>query len=795
MYAFKTIAIRCSAVALTCLLVACGGKEARLAEHMKKGRDFYAAGEIEKAQVELKNVLQIEPKTAEPYLIFGKLEEQRGNYQKAFGNYLRAAELDPANAEVRTRLGKLYLFGGDLKNAEASINEVLAKHPDDPAALTLKAAYLARSGNAAAAVETGQRVIKLSPAHADAYGVVAGLYKAQGKTDAAIAVLEQGIHAIPKTLDLRVLLANLLVAAKAEDKAIQQYRDLIGLEPKRLDFRVQLARLYAARKNPAAAERVLREAVQDASDDDQRILALTEFLLASGQREKAEKELVAAIEARPNAYPLRFGLAAMHLAQGSVGKAEQDYDAIVKRAELAPDGLRARTALATIRFGQERSEEAARLLAEVLKENPRDNGALLLRAKMALARGDAVNAIADLRTVMKDQPDSLDVMTRLAQAHLANREPQLAIETIGHATDVRPDDPAARLLVAEVKATTGDRQGALDEVEAALKLDAKNYPALLRKAELEAALKKAGDAEKTLALLRELRPDDPQVPYRQGMLLLGEGRLVAAESEFDRALALRPGAIEPLTALTNVYFAQKKADKAVQILERTLADKPQQFAIQVLLGRVQERMGQYSQAEAALRKAVEAQPQAEAAQQELAAFFERRGNRKAAEQVLVSALAALPDSAGLRMRLAEVQRRAGAVDLAIGQYEEILKTRPGNDAAANNLASLLLDARHDKRSLDRALQLAMRFKSSQNLAYLDTLGWARARASQLDEAIPLLRKVAEAAPDVPVFQYHLGAALFQKGDRLAAKPALERAANAKGEYPGKGEAAALLATI
>lgn len=62
----------------------------------------------------------------------------------------------------------------------------------------------------------------------------------------------------------------------------------------------------------------------------------------------------------------------------------------------------------------------------------------------------------------------------------------------------------------------------------------------------------------------------------------------------------------------------------------------------------------------------------------------------------------------------------------------------------------------------------MRFKTSQNLVYLDTLGWARARASQFDEAIPLLRKVAEAAPDVPVFQYHLGAALFQKGDRLSA---------------------------
>jgi hypothetical protein len=61
--------------------------------------------------------------------------------------------------------------------------------------------------------------------------------------------------------------------------------------------------------------------------------------------------------------------------------------------------------------------------------------------------------------------------------------------------------------------------------------------------------------------------------------------------------------------------------------------------------------------------------------------------------------------------------------------------------------------------------------------------------------IPLPRKVAEAAPDVQVFQYRHRAALFQKGDHLSAKPARERAANAKGEYPGKGEAQAMLGSI
>jgi tetratricopeptide (TPR) repeat protein len=231
----------------------------------------------------------------------------------------------------------------------------------------------------------------------------------------------------------------------------------------------------------------------------------------------------------------------------------------------------------------------------------------------------------------------------------------------------------------------------------------------------------------------------------------------------------------------------------LQRINGVIETNPKNALAYVLRGRLQDRLGQRAEAEASLRKAVELAPTLVGSHGELAQFFAAHGDVKAAEGAIKAGLQALPGNSQLTMHLAEIYRRNRQTDAAITQYEIVLKDRPGEDAAANNLANLLLDEKSDKASYERALQLAGRFKTSQNIIYVDTLGWAHVKLGQVDEGLPLLRKVAETAPNVPIFQYHLGAALFKKGDRNAATPLLEKAANTKEEFPGKSDAKAMLA--
>ena len=117
--------------------------------------------------------------------------------------------------------------------------------------------------------------------------------------------------------------------------------------------------------------------------------------------------------------------------------------AVIAAAGLDGPGITARDRLAALRNQQHDTAGAEKLLAEVLAKAPRDDDALFLRGNIALAQKDPKTAIADLRSVLRDQPNAIGVMRVLARAHLANGEPALAEETMRRAVEANPADAAA----------------------------------------------------------------------------------------------------------------------------------------------------------------------------------------------------------------------------------------------------------------------------------------------------------------------------------------------------------------
>jgi Tfp pilus assembly protein PilF len=240
-------------------------------------------------------------------------------------------------------------------------------------------------------------------------------------------------------------------------------------------------------------------------------------------------------------------------------------------------------------------------------------------------------------------------------------------------------------------------------------------------------------------------------------------------------------------------MAQGKPQLAVDRVDKALNAAPENFLAFALLGRLEAANHQPERADAAFRKAVALNPRIAGTHIELANQLRSRGDMVAAEHALIDGLAALPGDRALSLRLADLYQNTARADKAMVVYEDLIKRDGNDDIAVNNLASLLLDYRDDKASMERAKSLVQRFERSTNPAYLDTLGWAQFRIGDYDRAVASLQKSADRAPQVAIFQFHLGMALHRKGDVALAKSHLKKAVDAKIQFPGVEEAQKILA--
>jgi tetratricopeptide (TPR) repeat protein len=784
-----------AAVAASAVVIAgCGGAASRLASHMQRGQAYFGKDDFTHASVEFRNALQINPKDLKARLMLAQVAQKLGQIREAAGFYQSVIDTTPDNVEASAGLARLFVLGGAPDRALKIVEPVLAKHPDDASLLIIRSSARLRTKDEKGGLADAERALQLAPTNEEAIALRAGYYQRSGDLPGAVALVSNGVKQVPQSTDLREVLLQLYLASQQPDKAEEQLRMLVQLKPQVFLYRKQLASFYDSSRKLDEAQRVLEEAVKALPKSNEAKLTLVSFLSTQRTREQGEKILRDFIAREPDNYDLRFGLGDLLQRTGALKEALDTYGDVAQRDGTGPNGLLARDRIAAIDLAQGRDEEASKQVDVVLKKSAHDYDALLVRGQIELKHKDAPAAIGDFRAVLRDQPRSAMTQRLLAQAYVANGELGLAEQTLHTAIDLVPADVTLRLDLAQVllQNSRADQAVALlEEVVHSAPTDPQAREALIRAYLIKPDLEKARTAAEDL---KTLQPNSAAGSYFAGLAAEGQHRPNDAQKEYEHALSLQPGLFDVLSALARLDLARGQSTQAITLVKNAADRDPKSAPLANLLGELY--LAQKDPlAVQEISRAVSLAPDWWPPYRNLAVAKFAAKDIPGAIAAYQSAIKVAPTEPRLITELALLYEGRGRIDEAISAYEAWNQRNPRVQIVANNLAMLLANYRRDRASLDRARDLTAPFVSSNDGSLLDTTGWVHVKRGEYSQALPILQRAVERAPDSKEIRYHLAMAELQAGESDRARDDLKAALSGTTHFAWSDDARKVLAAL
>jgi tetratricopeptide (TPR) repeat protein len=312
----------------------------------------------------------------------------------------------------------------------------------------------------------------------------------------------------------------------------------------------------------------------------------------------------------------------------------------------------------------------------------------------------------------------------------------------GPATSEKNDPKSPEALAARGRARLeqGNEQAALDDFNAALRLDAGCLAARIGRAEI-AERRELDDqviAEMTEAI--RIEPKQASLYVRRGRALCRLRDYGPAVEDLDRAVAMEPADPEIRTVRGEIHLAAGDADRAIADGEEVVRRHPEYVRAHLAIGEATLRLKHD------LARAAEVFGAAIAGDPKSARAWFGRGDAYLQAEQNAQSMQDLDKALELDPKFSEAYSLRGDLHLVQGQYAEAVA---------------------DYR---RAVEL----EPSRAQFHCD-LGVALNRSEDFAAAIKSLRAAARLAPSMARARYYLAVAEYSSGDERASKPDVERA--------------------
>ena len=438
------------------------------------------------------------------FILAAELAVQRGQYEVALDNYLKASTLtqDPKIVQRATQIA-LYLKKNDKALETSSI--WLQRQPENLDARRLTAFLLIKAGRTEEAVD--QLAVLLSTPGVDTEATLIDLAKLLSTDvpkDVGMGIMRRLGERFPNKAELHLAAALLASEQHEYQTALEETDKALLLRHDWNKARLLQAQIMSKSGNSDHARELMRKAMQKEPNNSRLRLMYSQYLAKAGDLHGANKELEQLLAKDPRNQDAMLGLAMTQLELGQDAKAQQNLERLTESPDYK---MQAYFYLGLLEARRKRFPTAVQWFDKV------SEGPVVLDAQ--------INAIT-----------SLIYMGQIAEAR--QRLP-----------GIRKQFPqqAVRLYLLEAELLTKDKQydQAFDLLSQALVENPGQTDLLYSRALVAEELNRPDVMETDLKVLLDKNPDDPNALNALGFSLADRSlRLEEAKGYIAKALQFKP---------------------------------------------------------------------------------------------------------------------------------------------------------------------------------------------------------------------------------------------------------------
>ena len=765
-------------------LAACDTAEERAEKHFQSGMELVAAGDVDRALVEFRNVFNLNGTHEEARATYARLVLEQGNVSEAFSQYLLLVEQHPNHAEGRSELARLAILSREWDQAERHTSALEELTPDAPDVRVYRIAIdyqAAVSGNdmttADGIAERAETELDAQPENLFLHRIVIDSHLRRQNLTSGLEAIDMALAIDEADPELNGLRLQVLSALGDGDGVGEQLRNMLSRDPDAAQLREALLRWYLVRDDIDGAEAFLASEIDRLGDDPAPRVNLIQFT----RRFRSDSDALALLDtyATGDANPELFQSlrATLKYELGDRDAALSEMETLVAGLEDSEEARNIKMTLARMRQAEGNEVGARQIVEDILAADGNHVEALKMKAGWLIDDDQPGEAILLMRTALDASPRNASVMTLMARAHEREGSRALTGERLALAVEFSNNAPEESLTYTRFLIQDEKYLAAETVLIDALRLAPGNVRLLEALGSTYLAIEDWSRARQVIETLKNFNAPEPTA-----IAANLETQLLARQNRTDETLELLTGLIAQgqggsaaKLSVVQTHLENNDMASARRFLDDLLSEDPDSPDLRMMDAALTASAGDRDGALAAYRDLVTDYPQSEQVWRAMIALHMQAGDSATAERVLDESLAALPNAANLQWMKAGLLEQRGDIDGAIGIYETLYEANSSAVVIANNLASLLSTYKTDPAALERAYVVGRRLQGTRVPAFQDTYGWLMYLQGNYEEAEEYLASAAAALVDDPNVQYHLAKTYVALERPTDALPVFERA--------------------